>query len=88
MAVPLVVYAYAKGDKALKERAISYELAYLDGLFFHTENEKERPVWVKFMNEVNNPVPDLALRSRYRQETIEQYEKENSIKDKFNDSNK
>jgi len=81
MEVPLIVYEYAKGDKALKERAIAHEIAYLDGLFFCNSCPKEeRPIWVKFLNEVNNPAPDLALRSRYRKETIEQYEKENEGK--------
>jgi hypothetical protein len=90
MEVPLIVYEYAKGDNALKERAIAYEIAYLDGLFFCNSCtqvlllfyrlKEERPIWVKFLNEVNNPAPDLALRSRYRKETIEQYEKENEGK--------
>jgi hypothetical protein len=55
------IIKFAQGDKTLREQAIAI---YRDTL--RKYGEWNDPL-LNFMSEVDNPVPDLGLRARYRQ---------------------
>ncbi len=62
-----VIRQYAGGKFALREEAV---LAYRKELRNPSGNRTQDP-HMKFMAEVDNEVPDLALRARYRQEVLD-----------------
>ena len=59
-----LIVAFAKGDNTLREMAGDAFRRNI-GIVGVRENKYQR-----FMAEVNNPAPDLALRARYRADVV------------------
>lgn len=65
---PKVVYDFANGDNSLREEAV-----YLFREWISTNRKfikDQYPLWVRFMSEVDNPVPDLAYRASLRSQLL------------------
>lgn len=55
-----VIRAFAAGDKSLRDRAITIHRAWMPKIGARGTPEQD------FMAEIDNPCPDLILRSQYR----------------------
>lgn len=58
-----VIKRFADGDKSERDRSISI---YRD--FIAKNGIRRDDPFINFMSEIDNPVPDLGLRARYREE--------------------
>jgi len=80
---PKVVYDFAIGDKNLRDQAVElfHQWLHKHGTGFSDEFvdpssgqriliSSDRPLWVRFMSEIDNPVPDLAYRASLRSQLI------------------
>lgn len=67
---PKVVYDFAGGDNSLRDQAVELFRQWLSTHGLAILATSERPLWVRFMSEVDNPVPDLALRGSLRSQLL------------------
>lgn len=70
-----VIYRLASGDQAAREEAIRIHRNHLTYLRVnHLPLPRNTDVHFDFMSEVDNPCPDLVLRSMYRKKVIEAHQ--------------
>lgn len=66
-----IIYRLASGDQSARDEAIRVHRNHLDYLRIkHFPLPRGKDVHFDFMSEVDNPCPDLLLRSIYRKKVI------------------